>query len=192
MLMMVVLSIESSLCLAVSLEDQHYHCRPEKSCPEACPQRQLNERTEKREQEIEAPESQLFLEYSTNARSECVDIATGPLQTMAPPHQTGTSFIQHVSPHSHSQGDLTRGDSAAKGEFPRTHPSCEKMPASQRPIYSVVNVTGHIATSGIHHDRCMMLLLSIRATQSIMSVQQHPSGPWVGEIVASVKGQELI
>lgn len=53
-------------------------------------------------------------------------------------------------------------------------------------------MTGHIATSGIHHDRCMMLLLSIRATQSIMSVQQHPSGPWVGEIVASVKGQELI
>lgn len=52
MLMMVFLSIESSQGLAESLQDQHYHCGPEKSCPEACPQRLLNERTKAKEEEL--------------------------------------------------------------------------------------------------------------------------------------------
>ena len=50
--MMVFLSIESSLGLAESLEDQHYHCGPERSYPEARPQSLFNERTEKREEEL--------------------------------------------------------------------------------------------------------------------------------------------
>lgn len=85
MLMMVFLSIESSLGLAESLEDQHYHCGPEKSCPEACPQRLLNERTEEKGRGIEAPESPLLSESGRNACSERVDIAAGPLQTKSRP-----------------------------------------------------------------------------------------------------------
>lgn len=37
MRMMVFLSIESCLGFIERLEEPHYHCGPEKSCPEACP-----------------------------------------------------------------------------------------------------------------------------------------------------------
>ena len=51
MLMMALLSIESSLGLAESPEDQHYYCRPEKNWPEARPLRLPNERTALLEEE---------------------------------------------------------------------------------------------------------------------------------------------
>lgn len=98
MLMMVFLSIESSQGLAESLQDQHYHCGPEKSCPEACPQRLLNERTKAKEEETEAPESLLFSEYRRNACSEHVDIATGPLQTMSRPYSASPTHSNVVYP----------------------------------------------------------------------------------------------
>ena len=78
MLMMFFLSIESSLGLAQSPEDQHYYCRPE-----ACPQRLLNEGTVLLKGGAEAPESSPFPEYNRNACSEFVEMATGPLKTMS-------------------------------------------------------------------------------------------------------------
>lgn len=39
MRMMVFLSIESCLGFIEPLEEPHYHCGPEESCPEACPYR---------------------------------------------------------------------------------------------------------------------------------------------------------
>lgn len=73
MLMMVFLSIESSLGLAESLEDQHYHCGPEKSCPEACPQRLLNERTEKREEGLKHLKAGCF---QSTAEAPAVNVLT--------------------------------------------------------------------------------------------------------------------
>lgn len=75
MLMIVFLSIESSLGLAESLEDQHYDCGPERSCPEACPQRLLNERTEKREEELKHLKACCF---QSPAETPAVDVLTWP------------------------------------------------------------------------------------------------------------------
>lgn len=129
---------------------------------------------------IEAPESQLFPECSSSACSECVDTATGPLQTMSRPRSAswpdGNVVYPTCEARSRGENDLTQDDSAAKAEFQRIRGSSERIPASERPIYCVVNMTRHIVTSGIHHDKCMMLLLGIRATRSIIILPQHHSG----------------
>ncbi len=102
--MMDFLSIESSLGLAVSLEDQHHHCGPEKCCPEACPQRLLNERTEKRRIEEESKHLKACY-FQSIAEMPAVNMLTQPRalcrqcrDPALPPRQLATSFIQHVSP----------------------------------------------------------------------------------------------
>lgn len=70
--MMVFLSIER---LAESLEDQQYHWGTERSCPEACPQRLLSERTEKREEESKHLKASCF---QSTAEMPAVNVLTWP------------------------------------------------------------------------------------------------------------------